>query len=56
MGPYEVVRRPLGAVWPVLHTGLGLVPISVGIPGLQGVELNTRKASVPSQEPSRAEL
>lgn len=27
MGPSEVVRRPLGAVWTMLHTGLGLGPV-----------------------------
>lgn len=42
MGHSEVVRGPLGAVWTMLYTLLGLGPISLGIPGLQGMGLDAQ--------------
>lgn len=53
MGPSEVVRNSLGAVWTILLTGLGLAPDSLGIPGLQGLQLGSRKPQALHGEPHR---
>lgn len=43
MEPSKVVRNSLEAEWTMLLTGLGLDPVSLGIPRLQGLQLDCGK-------------